>query len=93
MVYEVDPPPQIMACSLNRKRIRYRLVWRVIQAFPNMGVYENQGPLNIDPQIVGFPYNEDPSKVPLIFGSPPHSAPTPVINPNAPHLGAYWLVL
>ena len=30
-----------------------------------MGVYENARPPNIDPQIVGFPYNRDPNKVPL----------------------------
>ena len=38
---------------------------------------ENRGPLNIDPKIVGFPYDKDPDKARLPFregalGSPVH---------------------
>ena len=41
----------------------FSLGYWAAQCKPHMGDYENKGP-NIDPQIAGFPDNEDPNKVP-----------------------------
>ena len=35
-----------------------------------MGVYEEHGTPDIDPQIGGFPFHKDPKKVPLISETP-----------------------
>ena len=38
-----------------------------------LGVYENQGPPNIDPpNSIGFPYDKDPNKVPPKNENPPY---------------------
>ena len=46
------------------------ILWKKENNRGHVGLYDNRGTPNIDPQIVGPPYLKDPNKVPPILGNP-----------------------